>query len=110
METNKLPLDFSSNVMAAIEREAARREKREERLMYAGIAGACLALLAGLGYLGSVYGWFTAGAEWIRMERTAHALPAISPVWIPVLISSLLLVFLYYYLYERKRKELISHG
>lgn len=109
METNKLPLDFSSNVMAAIEQEIARREKREEAFMYTGIVVACLALLGGLGYLGYVYHWFTAVKEWFSMEKIEYTPPTISPLWIPVFISSLLLVFLYYYLYGRKSNETISH-
>lgn len=106
MEQIKLPPDFSDNVMAAIRQEVARRERRDEWLMYACIATVGILGLGTIGYLLYRYEWFARLESWFRMDIRI----SLNPIWLPVLISSLVLVFFFCYLTIRKEKEATLHG
>lgn len=105
MDNRQLPYGFPDKVMASIEKEIARREKREEILMYSAIAATGLGIAGVLVFIAYKYDWFAGIAGWFHFEMPAIA---INSIWIIVFISAVLLISVFSYFTARQEKEAIS--
>ena len=102
MDNYQLPYGFSDKVMASIEKEIARREKRDEILMYSAIAATGAAIAGVLIYLAYKFGWFTGIKEWFRFEMPSIG---INSLWIMIFICAILLISVFSYFTAKREKE-----
>lgn len=113
MENNKLPANFSEMVMHSINAEIARREKRDERIMYSAIIGVIIVSACIVAYLAHLYGWFSHIKEWFNFSAIGTSISntagSFSSVWIIVFVNSLLLIGLFSYITNKKEKEFTQH-
>lgn len=105
MDNMQVPYGFSDKVMASIEKEIARREKREEILMYSAIAATGLGVAGILIFIAYKYNWFAGIAAWFHFEMPAIG---INSIWIIVFICSILLISVFFYFTAKQEKEFIS--
>lgn len=106
---SKLPDNFSDMVMNSIHTEIARRESRDEKIMYAAIAGAGIIMLGAIAYMIYRFGWFTQFKEFHFEELVQLKYYSLSSIWIIVLCNSLLLIGIFTYITNKQEKASASH-
>ncbi len=106
MENVKLPYDFPDKVMASIEKEIAKREKREEIIIYSAIFAAGAIITGAIIYISYTFGWLAKIPGWFRLDISLE----ISHIWVITLIISLILVSVFCYFTNKREREFTPHG
>lgn len=108
MNNSRLPDNFSDMVMNSIQTEIARRESRDEKMMYALIAGIGIMMLGVLGYMVYRFEWISQVKEYSFNELAHLKEYSLNPVWIIALVNSLLLIGLFSYITHKREKASAS--